>query len=775
MQTLKTAWRSLGAAPAHVVGMTSSLTVGLTLSLLAWVVATGLIYGDLPGLHERHRIARLHLQHNNADTSETVSGRQVGSASWSRQDLEILTSASPAALLTSGAEAVTRDVVRIGQSTLSLSIAHAAGDYFETLGTTAAQGRLLTPVDARSDAAVLGDGLWRAIGEPSDVLGRTVTIGSRTYTVVGVAPRNFGGLRVRDIGDGMLAGPQVWVPLDADLPLQAFGRLAQGAFAGELTTRLAGVASTLEHAGAQPRAGLQIVGQTFGLDPSERPAVAIAAVAMFMLLPLGILGLAVMNVVNLQLARMADSERTVRIRLALGGSPTQATRWLAVEVLLLTIASAALALLIVRAVLPAAQSVAPFVAPVGFATVAAAVALAAGVVLLGGWLPAWTAARRAAATGPRITIPATTRFRRVLVVAQSAAALTLVFVASVSVRSIQIAARDFGDVDRIAIVQVEQPRLDLVEVLTRDPSVVAAGFGSFMPRAGRVRYWPTGTGDGSGVFADGGEVSPSWFEAIGATLLAGQLPEAGSNAVVVSEGLAARQATTAQEALGQTIRLGSSNGEDERGDLVTIAAVVQLPYRSSASQPIAAIFSVTRGPWTPASSLVVRGRTGAPSTTDIRRALEGNVADVMAVQVTPLRSVLDGGLVDVRLLANTFSTLGGAALMLATSGLLALLLVGVRTRRREFAVRAALGASGRSLSGVVVRDVVRLLTWGVVIGSVAGVAAASALRSQVANTSAVDPWAMVVTAIVMLVTATAAAALPAWYASRVPPAEALKQ
>lgn len=78
MQTLKTAWRSLGAAPAHVVGMTSSLTVGLTLSLLAWVVATGLIYGDLPGLHERHRIARLHLQHNNADTSETVSGRRWG-------------------------------------------------------------------------------------------------------------------------------------------------------------------------------------------------------------------------------------------------------------------------------------------------------------------------------------------------------------------------------------------------------------------------------------------------------------------------------------------------------------------------------------------------------------------------------------------------------------------------------------------------------------------------------------------------------------------------
>ncbi len=777
MQTLKTSFRSLWTAPAHAVGMISSLTVGLSLSLLAWVVATGLIYGDLPGLHERHRIARLHLQHNGAASTETVSGRQVGADTWTRADVQLLQTTRPAALVATAAEGVTVDSVRIGQSALRVSVAHTAGDYFETLGTTPALGRLFAQTEAQAQVAVVGDGLWRAVGEPAEIVGQTITVGSRAFTVVGVAPANFGGLRVKDVGDGPLAGPQVWIPLDdADVPLRAFGRLAPGVFAADLTARLGNLATTLEAAGAQQRSGLQIVGQTFGLDPSERPAVAIAAVALFMVLPLGILGLAIVNVVNLQLARLADSERVVRIRLALGGTPTQATRWLAVEVLLLALVSAGIALLLVNGVIPAAQALAPFVAPIGASTFAAATALTLIVVLVGGWWPAWVAARRAAATGPRITIAATTRFRRSLVVAQTAAALALVFLTSLSVRSIEIATRGFGDeVDRLSVVSIEQPSLESVNALVQEPSIDAAGVASFIPTFGRVRYWTDAAGAGAGLMADGGDVSGGWFSAIGVTVLAGQLPDAGSDGVVISDGLAQRFGAVPQDALGALIRLGSSDGEATAARLVTVAAVVHLPYQMPGGDAPVAVYRVSRGPWPASATLLVRGRTATPDAQRIREVLSGGSVAPGAVQVTPLLSVLEGGLVDVRLLANTFSALGGAALLLAASGLLALLLVGVRARRREFAVRAALGASGRALSGVVIREVVRVLGWGVVIGSVLGVSGASALRSQVANTSAVDPWAVALTAATMMAMAGAAAVLPAWHASRVPPAEALKQ
>jgi ABC-type antimicrobial peptide transport system permease subunit len=775
MQSLKTSLRGLWAAPAHAAGMISSLTVGLTLSLLAWVVATGLIYGDLPGLHERHRIARLHLQHNGAASTETVSGRQVGSGAWTRADVQLLETTKPSAFVTTAAEGVAVDSVRIGQSALRVSVAHAAGDYFETFGTTPALGRLLTRVD-EAQVAVLGDGLWRAIGEPADVIGRTITIGARAYSVVGVAPANFGGLRVKDVGDGLLAGPQVWIPLESDIPLQAFGRLAPGVFAADLTTRLASLASTIEAVGTQPRSGLQIVGQTFGLDPYERPAVAVAAVALFMLLPLGILGLAIVNVINLQLARLVESERAIRIRLALGGTPTQATRWLAIEVLMISAASAAAALLLVSALMPYAQTIAPFVAPIGVSTFAAAAALTLLVAIVGGWWPAWVSARRAATSGPRATIPTTTRFRRSLVVTQTAAALALVFLTSLSVRSIQIATGGFGDgVDRLVVVSVENPSVELAEALAADPSMASAGVASFIPRTGRVRYWSGAARSGTGFTVDGGQVSSGWFAALGVTVLAGQLPHADSDGVVISDGLAQRLGAAPQDALGQPIRVGTSDADVSSATLVTVAAVVRLPYEMPGGQLPVAIFRVSRGPWPASTTLLARGRTAAPDMQLVREVLGTGAAAAGTVQVTPMRSVLEGGLVDVRLLANTFSALGGSALLLAASGLLALLLVGVRARRREFAVRAALGASGRALSGVVIREVMSLLAWGAVVGSVVGVAGASALRSQVANTSTVDPWAIALTAVTMSLMAGVATVLPAWNASRVPPADALKQ
>lgn len=772
MHLLQHSWRSLRGAPAHVIGVVSSVTVGLALSLLAWHIVVGLTYGDLPGLRERHRVARLHLQHTGTAATETVAGRQVASARWTRADVDALHAFGASGVASVGAEAITNATLRIGSSTWRHSVAHTAAHYFETLGTEPALGRLITADDRSRAVAVLGYGLWTALQQPADIIGRSVAIDGVPYTVIGVAPAHFGGLRIRDIGDGPLAGPQVWIPLTAELPLQAFARLEAGSVAGTIGATLAPLAKGLEQAQPGARPNLSIVGQSIGLDPQERPGAAIAAVALFMTLPLAVLGLAMINVVNLQLARMADAMHTVRVRLSLGATPAQATAWLLAEGGVLTAISAGAALLAVRVTIPTLTPYAPFIAPVSAQAFLVAAVLAMGVVMLAGWLPAWLVARRVASTGPRIGVAPASRLRRGLVVAQVGAALALVFVTSLCLRSVAIA---LGSIDegaaRTAFVAVDGARANAwIDRVTQVSEIEAAALATFLPQGGQMQYGPPTAEAAQMRTVDGGRVSRGWFEAVGARVVAGSLPAADTDGVVVTDGLAARLAPRVADAVGQPVRIT----DGDRSDVRTVAAVLMLPYRGPGGRSPQGVYVISNGPWPATTTGVLRGRTAAPDTRLLQSTYAAAGMPDAAVAVTTLAGVLAGGLVDVRLLGGTFTVLGAGALLLSTSGVLALLLVLVRTRRREFAIRAALGASGRGLAGVVGRELSRILMWGSAIGVLLGAGGVALVRSQIANTSAVDPVAILATTMVMLCAAGLASIVPAVRASRIPPVEALR-
>ena len=210
---------------------------------------------------------------------------------------------------------------------------------FAALGTRPLVGRLLGPGDAGAEAApvaLLSERLWRRAfnGDPR-VLGRALVIGERAFAIVGVTPESFSGLRVMDVGERESDYPQVWLPLrDAQLwPATARPNRPWLSLAGRLSppSTLKSARAELDLAarriatGAPSRDSPDRRRSSFrsyraGLDWRDEPSQSLLTMALFLFIPLSVLGIGCVNVINLQLARGMDEAGELSLRLALGAS-----------------------------------------------------------------------------------------------------------------------------------------------------------------------------------------------------------------------------------------------------------------------------------------------------------------------------------------------------------------------------------------------------------------------------------------------------------------------
>jgi predicted permease len=699
-----------------------------------------------------------------------------------------------------------------GESALrAMTIGFGPG-YFELLDVTTAVGRLPfadeTRVEDAAAVALIGHAEWqRRFGGDPDVIGRTIELRYKPYTIIGVLPRGFTGLDV--------SAADYWIPLGAFMvfggrPLRSSWNYGgtHAIVRGEPETRerVAAAATAVVARGAPPMfAGTAVSAGPLAAarGPHDKAAelgvaTRLAAVAATLLL------IACANVANLNLARGARRRQEIAVRLALGISRARLIAMLIVETLLLALLAGAAALLVASWVGAALRrTLFPDVAWHGspldtrVALFAAIVAIGAG--LLAGVPPALRAARfglaNALKAGARDGDPRS-RLRAGLVSVQLGLSVVLLIAAGAFIKSLRTASRiDVG---------FDAERLVRVTMTFTDDEEHAAELRAVMPRViERLRALPqveqvAAAGGGplyefisTFLFDEAGEklefardlpsyhiVSPEFFTATGIRLVQGRLftgdeRDPAAPTIVVNRTMAANL-WPGRSPLDQCLRIGKAESPCAR-----VVGVVEPVHRMRLiePEPVAHFYRSLLQSRNPVPAVaVVRVRPGelaevvAAARALIRQALPPGALP----SVEPLTERFVPELRPWRLGATLFSTVGALALLVATIGTYSVVSYLVQQRRHEVGVRMALGARADDIAQLVVTDALRMAGVGLVLGVIAAFALGRLIESSLYETSPRDPVVTGVVASLLIITAGIAALLPALRATRVDPTVALR-
>lgn len=696
-----------------------------------------------------------------------------------------------------------------------------SANYFDMLGAAPAAGRsFLAEEDQTPNArpvVILNYGFWkRRFGGDAGLVGKTISLNSLAYTVVGIAPRDFVG------ADAEV--PDVWIPLMMTPNVQggrspftdresgwlfAIARLKAGVPLAQAQTEMSVLAARF-HAKdevRQRRAIIQVVPGGF-LSPREQgdvlpfAIVAMAAVGLVMLI-------ACANVANLQLARGVARQKEMGIRTSLGASRGRLIRQLVVESLVLAGAAGLVGLLLAwwaSDILlqighpPGTDALSLQVAPdwrVGLFLFG--VSLFTGIV--SGLLPALRVSRQDPLIAVRGDSGATSfhkgsRLRGILVIGQVAMSLFLLIAAGLLVRALG-KAQDTNpgfDTAHVSVLSVDlrvrgydAARVlsfdrQLVERIKSAPGVRTAAFSSTVPLGDSFAQ--------TGAMAEGHEpppgqpspimnynvVSPEFFDALEIHLLRGrgfspQEIQSGAHVAIVNESLA-KQFWPGEEAVGKRLRLGHKSPLCE---VVGVAPDVRNVYLWSANLPYLYLPATTENVTEYADfKILVRANGDLRTLNAALPALAHEQDPAAPAEAVPMSANLENWIWPSRLGASLAAALGLLALLLASVGITSVTAFAVTQRTREIGIRMALGAQPEGVVRLLVVQAGKLVAIGALIGIIAAVAMCRLLSAFLYGISAVDGITFVVVTIALVSVALFACYIPARRATRVDPMIALR-
>jgi len=696
-----------------------------------------------------------------------------------------------------------------------------SGSYFDVLGARARIGR---PAQAGDDRAasdpvvVLGHAFWRsAFGGDASVLGRRLSIGGLDYVVCGVMPDGFSGHSSANV--------DLWMPFAAAMrnvpgwDQQPYMNVAS------LFARLAPDAAPAVAAG---QAG-GVVSHTVVLSPLAGAGVSAAdgQVAMWLAgVSALVFAIGLANAATLMLVRASRRRRESAIRAALGAGRGTLLRQAFVEGAILSLGAAAVSLLAAEWFDAAVRQVLlPGLAPAERAgTIVVVAALTAGCVaaLVTGFANATSLPRAlssAVLDGTRET-QRRPRIARVLLVMQTALSVVLLCGAGLFGQSLfKLLAQDFGmRMDGVFVVDFEDGAggADRSEDVFGDalgrvralPGVRSATVIAAIPFAGH-HVPPIAVPGRAEPPSVGGQLpflqaaTPELFDILGIRIVEGRAlaaaDEHGAPVVVVNETMA-RSVWPGESAIGKCIRIGfdpSFDPETASGPPTPSAAVPcrqvvgvardmrqrsLLPEGSEARlmQYFVPFTQVPLPPFIPnpdrgAWGLLVQADAN-PATLGpaIRRVVAGARTDLPYVRVRPYAQLLERQLRPWRLGTTLFGLFSGLALAVGAMGLYAAFAHAVALRRREMAIRLAIGARPRGVVALVLGEALAVAGAGVVCGWLGVLVGGRSLQALLYGTSAADPLILAGAATLMLAVAAAATLLPARAAAQTDPAALLR-
>ena len=800
------ALRRIRLRPLHSAVVALTLGLGIGASLAIFAVVDAVLLRPLP-YDQPDQLVRI---------TQTIPSPGLPELPFS--DVGFRRIASDSRTLSAVAAFTTRDVNLLeGDGPRRLIVAQVTASLFQVLRLTPSLGRGFSAeedVPNGPRVIVLSNWLWRSAWNADPlVIGKTAILEGEPFTITGVLPPNV-SFPSREVA--------AWEPLQLDpaavnpysLRYTVLGRLREAVSPvqaqGELTglVRAVGREYPGPHAGSVlDQAGYEAHPRSLSADITgdARPVVILLLAGVLMLLLL-----TCANVANLQLAGVIVRGEELAVRAALGATRGRLVRGALLEGIVLTTLGAVLGLVIAVAggrllvtLLP--DGIAAGGPGLGLRTLvlAAMAVLVIGAVV--GALPVAMVSRRDPAIGLKDRSTGTTplganRMRRLLAAAQVALAVLLMHGSAlliVSARAVQDAPLGFRPDSTISL-RINLPAATLQDRAAREsllrrlvteanqiPGVSAAGLVNALPLTpGRQDLAMAVEGrpfkaDGTDPLADYRVVSAGYFPAMGITLLRGTLfTDDDANErytpIVISRKLEQRLFPDGTNPIGQRLRFGPN------APWMPIVAVVgDAKNRSLTEEPRPELYAPALGTFANLAlrseiTLVVRGPEASALAGPIRGIIAGAGPEVATYAVATLDEIVRDARSRMTTATRLMAGYAATALLLAIAGTYAVLSYLVNQRRRELALRMALGASPAAVVTLVARESAVLIGTGILAGLAGAMGTARLLSGLLYGVGAMD------TLVALLVTAGAgiagvvAAVVPAHRATRVDPSTALR-
>ncbi|HSC26817.1 MAG TPA: ADOP family duplicated permease [Vicinamibacterales bacterium] len=806
--------RALRSSPAFSV--TVLLAVALSIGPVTAILSVGnwLLWRPHPGVADARSLAVVWFgrwRQSGASVSFSPSGVSYDNLAHIRSRARSITGIA-------GVQESSASVSVAGALPREAGTAVVTADFFDVLGVRIGPGRSFTPGEDRgpsgSPVVVVSHALARsAFGSAEDAIGEPITLNSRPFTIIGVAPPSFDGISNTGGIEAWLTGA-TWSYLNhveesRDYPFYGFVvRAAPGRSFAEIEGELTVLERQLSDVGSgEAKEVAPRVFPGLGLPPMMRAGTA-RVVRTMLAVGAVLLLLGCANVANLLMFRVARREHEIAIRQALGASRSRLMRLQMMESWLLSVAGAALGLALAGYLKDVIEGLL-FPRPPGFGaavpmdmrvlglTVAVAVATGTLAALAPGWLVTRTRGLSTLGRGTA-TWSRAPKLRGSLGVLQLALSLTLLVGALLLVATLRnLHAVDLGmDPHGVSVVDftLDQHGYDSRRALAYHREVLPAlqAIGDFQSVSVSTRA-PFGSRSSVGVIPPSGDpdapinvtgngVSDGYFRLLSIPIVRGRaftfeeaLATGEPGPAIVSERLA-RQLFHTVDVVGRTVRLARIAARPER-ELRIVGVARDSGWRSIVGEPDPTLYL----PFAQFRSAGTNGVYMIRSTLPVHRV--GEIANSIAARTAsaiplsaarPLSAGIDRELRQQRVFAWMLSLLAALGFTLAAIGLYGLIAQSTIERRREFGIRLALGAAGWNILGLVTRHALAVSSLGLFVGLPLSYFGTLVIRSLLFGVSPLDPGAYATAIATLLLVVALACIGPALRALRVQAVEVLR-
>ena len=695
-----------------------------------------------------------------------------------------------------------------------IDLSGVSANFFPLLGIEPQIGRVFTADEDHVNGArvaMVSHGLWQRRYGAAPLVGKTIELDGIDHEVVGIMPAGFRLLLPKEAF--LLKHSDVWVPLRYDYEqarprnwtlYSVFGRKHADATWAEVQADMDVVAAELrarhaEHESANLR--IRAVPLQHDVTKSVRPAIlALSGAVAFLLL------IVCANVASMMLVRGGARRRELAIQAAFGAPRHRIVRRLLIESLLLAGLAAALALALSRGALTVLAFIQPAGLPrlaeisldptvlafTGGVTLLVAVAFGLVPALVGGRVDLVTALGSVRMSGSRQTH----HLRRIFVVAELALALVLLVGLGLMLRSFAAVVDAHPGFESAGVLTftTEPPRQQYAESESRrvlyqriEEEILAipgarsvaairklplTGSGALQPYAydeRTARNWES-------VTAESRPMTPGYLDVMETRLLAGRdftrsdvQPDA-ARVIIVDETLA-EELWGVENAVGQTLQIQPTGAENPFAEVVGVMEHVRM---LDLARPGREIIARPMGSWWRRDWVVKTDGDPRAIASEVRAAVARVDPDLPVASLRPMVDYVDDAADPARFSLLLMSIFGGVAVVLAALGIASVIALDVIERRRELAIRLALGEHPSALVRSFVREGARLALISAGVGLVAVLLFGRLINGVLVGVEPTDPSILAPTVGFMIASALFACYLPARRAARIDPSKMLR-